>query len=377
MMLKKEINALQKEINTLKKELKEIFVIDSMMQKGNITYESLQPFPLNFDFIQLLQKIKEILGKKEPNKKKSKASVSEPESKKPIDWTMQLAVINYLRRLFKFEKDIFNQAFYGLKLYENIIDFLNSIRSILAQNALILINEVFSEYIPEVDQKNQKLPIINLIKKIIPVLILKANTSQSFIKNEAKACLETLVTNMKYNEPLITFLQHMHTKKIADMELSYVLTLKLIKNLGKEFFINTGIMNFGTMMSAIGDIYENNKSDLYKRRCKSIINTFVEIMTKNEFDKKLEKCGKKEKEKIKEIIEDRVAPNTKKEIHHFALKSKDNKKSIERPKSNYNTKAIIKKQINVKIVDTKNLQKENNENISNNANINNKKLINA
>ena len=377
MMLKKEINALQKEINTLKKELKEIFVIDSMMQKGNITYESLQPFPLNFDFIQLLQKIKEILGKKEPNKKKSKASVSEPESKKPIDWTMQLAVINYLRRLFKFEKDIFNQAFYGLKLYENIIDFLNSIRSILAQNALILINEVFSEYIPEVDQKNQKLPIINLIKKIIPILILKANTSQSFIKNEAKACLETLVTNMKYNETLITFLQHMNTKKIADMELSYVLTLKLIKNLGKEFFINTGIMNFGTMMSAIGDIYENNKSDLYKRRCKSIINTFVEIMTKNEFDKKLEKCGKKEKEKIKEIIEDRVAPNTKKEIHHFALKSKDNKKSIERPKSNYNTKAIIKKQINVKIVDTKNLQKENNENISNNANINNKKLINA
>ena len=367
----------KKEIDTLKKDLKDKFVIDSLMQKGNITQESLQPFPQNFDFIQLIQKFKEILGKKEPNKKKSKTSVSEQESKKPVDWTMQLAVINYLRRLFKFEKDIFNQAFYGLKLYENIIDFFNSIRSILAQNALILMNEVFSEYIPEGEQKNQKLPIITLIKKIIPVLILKANTSQSFIKNEAKICLDTLVTNMKYNETLITFLQLMNTKKIADMELNYVLTLKLIKNIGKEFFVNTSIANFGTMMSAMGDIYENNKSDLYKRRCKSIINTFVEIMTKDEFDKKLEKCGKKEKEQIKEIIEDRVAPNTKKEIHHFVLKSKDNKKSIERPKSNINNKAILKKQINVKIIDAKNLHKENSENICNNANTNNIKVIHA
>ena len=367
----------KKEIDTLKKELKDKFVIDSLMQKGNIPKESLQPFPPTFDFIQLTQKIKEILGKKDLNKKKSKTNKSEAESKTPVDWTMQLAVINYLRRLFIFEKNIFDQAFYGLKIYENIIDFFNSIRSILAQNALILMNEVFSEYVPEPEQKNQKLPIINLIKKIIPVLILKANTSQSFIKNEAKACLETLVGNMKYNETLITFLQLMNTKKIADMELNYVLTLKLMKNLGKEFLVSTNNMNFGAMMSSIGDIYENNKSDLYKRKCKSIINTFIEIMTKTDFDKKLEKCGKKEKEHIKEIIENRVAPNTKKEIHHFVPKSKDNKKSIERPKSNFNTKAILKKQINIKLVDAKNLHKENTENICNNANINNLKVVNT
>lgn len=76
------------------------------MQKGNITYESLQPFPQNFDFIQLLQKLKEIVGRKEANKKALKKSISQPKSQKPVDWIMQLAVINYLRRLFKFEKDI-------------------------------------------------------------------------------------------------------------------------------------------------------------------------------------------------------------------------------------------------------------------------------
>ena len=133
----------KKDIDILKKDLKEKFVIDSLMQKGNITYEKLQPFSPNYDFIQLTQKMKEILGKN-PQKKHSKITNVEQEQKKPIDWTMQLAVINYLRRLFKFEKDIFNETFYGLKFYENIIDFFNSIRSILAQNALILMNEVFS-----------------------------------------------------------------------------------------------------------------------------------------------------------------------------------------------------------------------------------------
>ena len=377
----------KKEISSLKKDLTPKFVIDSLMQKGNITYESLQPFPQNFDFIQLLQKLKEIVGRKEANKKALKKSISQPESQKPVDWTMQLAVINYLRRLFKFEKEIFNQAFYGLKFYENIIDFFNSIRSILAQNALILMNEVFSEYIPVADEKNQKAPIINLIKKIIPALILKANTSQSFIKNEAKACLETMVTNMKYDETLIALLQLMNTKKISDFELTHFLSIKLIKNLGKEFLVNCN--QFLDMISALGEVYNNNKSDLYKKKCKSILNTFIEIMTKEEFDKKLEKCGKKAKEQIKEIIEERIRPNTKKEIHHnFVLKSKDKdkkknneiSKNKEIPKNNCNTKPLInKKSINIKLVDAKiqNKKEENCENNCNNENIQNVKVENA
>ena len=354
----------EKEITTLKNDLTKKFVIDSLMQKGNITNEALEPFEINFDYIQLIQKFKEILGRKESKKKTvGKNKVAELEPNKPVDWTMQLAVINYLRRLYKYERQIFNQAFYGLKIYENIINFFNSIRSVLAQNALVLINEILSEYVPEFDEKNQKAPIINLVKTIIPTLILKANTSQSFIKNEAKTCLETLVTNMKYNESLVTLLQLMNTKKIADFELIYTLSLKLIKNVGKQFLIDSN--QFGLMMSALGDVYENNRSDLYKRKCKNIIHTFNEVMTKEEFDKKLEKCGKKEKEKIKEILEDRIPPNTKKEIHHNVLKSKDRNKSIERPKSNCNTKPVLKKQLDIKLVDSKKNQNENSENINN------------
>lgn len=358
-MTKKEI------VPPQKNDLPPKFVLDSTMQKGNISYDALESFPANYDFIQLIQRMKEILGKVSKKKKtstnKNKAQ-TKPEPQIPqntsVDWTMQLAVINYLRRLLKFEKDIFNQTFYGLKFYENILEFFNSIRSILAQNALILFSEVFSKFVPELDEKNQKSPIINLIKIAIPSLILKATTSQSFIKNEAKTCLETLVNNMKYNDTLITLLQAMNTKKIADFELAYILSNKLIKNLGKEFFMNN--KHFGTIMGALGNVYENNKNDLYKRRCKSLLASFEEVMSKEEFDKKLEKCDKKEKDLIKEITFSKLQNNTKREIHHYTLKSKDKNKPEERPKTNCcKTKQVLKKNLNIKLVESKAEQKEN------------------
>ena len=358
----------KKDIVTLKNELVPKFVLDSSMQKGNITFESLEPFPKSYDFIQLTQKLKEILGKVSKKKKtstnKNKAPVKPEPPNKPVDWTMQLAVINYLRRLLKYEKEIFYQTFYGLKMYENILEFFNSIRSILAQNALILFNEVFSHFVPEVDEKNQKAPVINLIKLAIPSLILKATTSQSFVRNEAKTCLETMVTNMKYNDTLLVLLQTMNTQKIADFELAYSLSIKLIKNLGKEFLVNTKL--FGNIINALGNVYENNKNDLYKRRCKAVIGAFEEIMTKDEFQKRLEKCSKIEKEKINEINATKLQANTKKEIHHPRLKSKDGNKSCDRPKTACNTKNNLKKEINIKLVNTKVEQKEN----CNNVNVN-------
>lgn len=353
------------------------FVIDSTMQKGCIPNESLEAFPQNYDFIPLIQKLKEIMGKASKKKKSSTNKNNIQNKPEPqiqnisTDWTMQLAVINYMRRLFKFEKPIFNQIFYGLKLYENILDCLNSIRSLLAQNAIILFNEVFSIYVPEHDEKNQKSPIINLIKMAIPSLILKANTSQSFIKNEAKTCLETIVNNMKYNDTLITLLQSMNTKKIADFELAYTLCNKLVKNLGKEFFVNN--KHFSSIILTFGNVYQDNKNDLYKRRCKSLLGLFEEVMSKDEFNKKLEQCGKKEKELIDDInyVKVKVQNNTKKEIHHYTLKSKDKdkdkNKSLEKPKAVCKTKPILKKNLNIKLVKEKIEQKEN---CANNSSVN-------
>ena len=119
------------------------FIIPDSMKVENIPKEELSAFEEGTDFILLMQKLKQIILNKD------------------MDWTFHLAVINYLRRLLKFEIDIFNQFLYGLKLYPKIIELINSIRSILAKNTLILVNEIFGEYIPEYDEKKNKAPVNN------------------------------------------------------------------------------------------------------------------------------------------------------------------------------------------------------------------------
>ena len=134
---------------------------------------------------------------------------------------------------------------------------------------------------------------------------------------------------MKYNDTLITLLQGMNTQKIAEFELALALSNKMIKNLGKDFFMNN--KHFGNIMGALGDVYSNNKSDLYKRRCKTILGTFEEVMTKEDFNKCLE-----------------------------------NEKSIrERPKTSCNTKQPLKKNIDIKLVKSKNQHNENCDNVNN------------
>ena len=188
----------KKDFSQKKEENK--FIIPDDMKSPNILQENLPPFENGTDFIILMQKLKQII------------------SNKDIDWINHLAVVNYLRRLLKFEKDIFNQIFYGLKIYPRLIELINSIRSILAKNALILVNEIFSENIPEYDEKNNKAPVISFIKSIVPNLILKAKCNQSFIRIEANLCLESLITNMKYGDTLISLIQAMNSKKIQEIE---------------------------------------------------------------------------------------------------------------------------------------------------------------
>ena len=151
------------------------FIIPELMKSPNILKENLTPFEDDTDFIILMQKLKQII------------------SNKNIDWTFHLVVINYLRRLLKYEKDIFNQLFFGLKIYPKLIELINSIRSVLAKNTLMLVNEIFNDNFPEFDEKKNKAPVITFIKEIVPTLLMKANCNQSFIKVEANICLESLI----------------------------------------------------------------------------------------------------------------------------------------------------------------------------------------
>ena len=229
------------------------FIIPEEMKNINISYESLQPLEPEIDIVSMMQKFKDVLNNKDS------------------DWTLQISVINYLRRALKFDKQTFNQFFYGAKFYLKIIDFIDSVRSSLAKNALVLLNEIFCERIKQEEKSNTN-SLISLIKATIPHLITKINSNKSFIKIESNMCLESLVKNMKFNEVLLTFIQLMNTKKAKDSELLTELSKKMINNLGKEFFVKN--FQFNEYIKYIISFYEAQKN-LNAKQSQDILNCFI------------------------------------------------------------------------------------------------------
>lgn len=302
--------------NSKKQNISE-FILDEEMKKINISNESLKPIEPETEYVSMMQKFKEILNNKDS------------------DWTHQIAIINYLRRILKFEKKIFFQFFYGIKIYPKIIEFIDSVRSSLAKNALILLNELFSEPMPPKEDKANYNSLIAVIKTTIPHLISKVSSNKSFIKNDSNICLESLIQNMKIPETLLTFIQLMNSKKNKEGDLCVDLSIKMIKNLGKEFFVQNA--QFTEFMKPIISLYEAQKNANAKK-CQNILNCFVEVMGKDEFDKKIEKCGKKEKENIKAIMEAKIIEAKRKTTNcsslHFRKDIKERKKTFLLSKDN-------------------------------------------
>ena len=268
--------------NQSKQDQSASFIIDPLMKQPNLQNESLHPFDSSTNFILLIQKIKEILN-----------------SAEETDWTIKLSGINYLRRLFLHEKEVFDQCFYGLKLYVKIVNLINSTKSVLAKNGLLLLNEVLNE--KSTDEKNQKAKI-SLIKSVIPELVSKINSNQSFIKNEANSCLDLIIENNNDCETLIDLLQLMKKKKGNEFISLVNYCMKSIENLGKNNLLSHEVQ-FNEIIKIILGLSLENKDVIHTTKFKNILNKISEMISKEEFEKKLEKLNKKDKEVIKKLME--------------------------------------------------------------------------
>ena len=271
-----------KSLNQSKSDQSASFVIDPLMKQPNLRNDSLRPFEPTTNFILLIQKIKEILN-----------------SAEETDWTIKLSGINYLRRLFLHEKEVFDQCFYGLKLYVKIVNLINSTKSVLAKNGLLLLNEVLNE--KSTDEKNQKAKI-SLIKSVIPELVSKINSNQSFIKNEANSCLDLIIENNNDFETLIDLLQLMKKKKGNEFISLVNYCMKSIENLGKNNLLSHDVQ-FNEIIKIILGLSLENKDVIHTTKFKNILNKISEMISKEEFEKKLEKLNKKDKEVIKKLME--------------------------------------------------------------------------
>ena len=316
------------------------FIILEEMKNINIPFDSLKPLEPEIDTVSMFQKLKEILNEKNS------------------DWTLQIGVINYLRRVQKFDKNIFGQFFYGAKIFPKLLELINSVRSSVSKNALLLLNEIFSENISEINNS-----ILSVVKATLPLLIQKINSNQSFIKAECKQLLESIVKNVKSSELLLIIQQinnvpntvvakHNPMNKDKDSEIITDLFIKSAKNLEKEIIVANP--QFQEIIKSLVSFYDLNRSKNVKF-CKNILNCLIETMEKENFDSRLDKCGKREKDGVSNIMKEKVEENNKKmkgtvSSMHFRKTLHERKKNFKLSKCNNTSLDKENKSVSIKIM---------------------------
>ena len=104
--------------------------------------------------------------------------IKETDEKK---WNEFVEGINYLRRLRKYNKEVFEKIMYDLDIFNIILSYLNCSRIILSKIPLVFIQEFFSEFEFEFNEKDQGIELIKFIEFITPKLISKVNSNKSFL----------------------------------------------------------------------------------------------------------------------------------------------------------------------------------------------------
>jgi hypothetical protein len=228
----------------------------------------------------------------------------------------------------------------------------------VSKNALLLLNEIFSENISQINNS-----ILYLVKATLPLLIPKINSNQSFIKAECKQLLESICKNVTNPELLLIILQQINTNpktittpnvrnKDKDSEILTDLFAKTAKNLGKEILVANP--NFQEIIKSLVSFYDLNRSKNAKY-CKNILSCLIEIMEKANFDSRLDKCGKKEKDGVTSIMNEKVEDNNKKmkgtvSSMHFRKTLHDRKKSFKFSKCNNTSFDKGNKSVSIKIM---------------------------
>ena len=272
------------------------FNFDVKMENANLKFNELLPFESNINFLFLLRSLNNILLNYKEN-----------------EWIKHIILINYLRRLRKHQKKIYETFIYDLKVYNFLSKFLNSIRTALSKLTLIFFNEIFSKYEFEFklnnnNNKNEKIELINLLNLFVPKIINKVVFDKTFLKEEALKALNNFSENMFYGESLIILLKCICNDNINYSNVSFKILLNLIKNFEKNYLIF--YENWNEIFFLLVKIYEKKKECYIKKPGKIFF----------EFENKIEN--------FKEKIFEKFCCNEKKIIIIKAIeyyKNKENK----------------------------------------------------
>ncbi len=275
---------------------------ENEMSNSNLLYENIPPFKEETNYVELMIIIKKLLRET-----------------KEFEWIEHVKAINYLRRLRKYKKEVFDRVMYDLNIFEIILSYLNSVRTTLSKVTLVFIKELFSEYEFEYNDNDEQIELIKFIKFITPKLILKANSEKSFLKDEAINCLNNLSKNMTYGDTLIALIKVCITNNGNSIcELSFNFIQELLKNFDINYLIYFDYWDefFEILIKIL-----KMKKEPYMKKSILLINSLENLIGKDNFENILKNnCNEEEKNFILKSINNSYSKS-------YKLKKEKNKEN--------------------------------------------------
>lgn len=136
----------------------------------------------------------------------------------PDEWIPQFESIMDLRRLLKYKRYIFIKVFNDV--YKEYGKQIISLRSGCSKLSLILLSELFSTNSGDIHDE--------WFETLIPIVLIRANYLQKFIKEEALNVFNNLSSNVFYFKALEVLIMQIGQKNVSDV--AFDTSIKLISN---------------------------------------------------------------------------------------------------------------------------------------------------
>jgi hypothetical protein len=191
-----------------------------------------------------------------------------------LDWMSKFDLINELRRLRKYHKDLFFTILNNYNIHKHILpELINSLRVNLAKVTLIFVYEIFNFY--EEEHVNK------WISYLIPIVIKKSVLDPN-LKEISRYALQSLSENMFYEETILALLEEILNSNAKISVMSCFTLIRLINNY--DIIVLENLQNWEEIFTIILEnlrTYEEKRHQ-YKNLLK-ILNTIQNKLGKQIF----------------------------------------------------------------------------------------------
>lgn len=198
-------------------------------------------------------------------------------------WTDQFEALNTIRRLNKFNSDIFKKIIY--ELCPVVCGLTTSIRSYITKMSIMLIKEIFNS-------SNLHSEDAFVIKQLIMSTVGLLSHLNNFIKKEAASALEILANNPCYHNinTVLILISEIANRNLTISEGCYLHVEELLNKWDLKEFNKIKDEQWIALFGQIDNLYNLKREPYNKRACKLVENLANKIGDEA-FEQKLNKLN--------------------------------------------------------------------------------------